>query len=105
MRINNSLAKTGLWNDGSIDKDAGGDNHLAVVLSVTSYLNVECENKQAPPRTSCGDITSDMYVSMEKKTFGPPGTDSDIDTPWLMSSCKSRVDALYGIKVEYLSPY
>ena len=105
MCINTFLAKTGLWNDGSTDEDAGGDNHLAVVLSVTSYPNVECENKQAPPITSCGDITGNMYVSMEKKTFGPLGRDSDIDTPWLISSCKSRVDAFYGIKVVCLSPY
>ena len=105
MRINNFLAKTGLWNDGSIDENAGGDNQLAVVLSVTSYPNVECENKQAPPMISCSHIISDMYVSMEKTTFGPLGTDSDFDTPWLISSCKSRVDALYGIKVVCLSPY
>lgn len=105
MRFNNILAKTGLWNDGSIDEDAGGDNHLAVVLSVTSYPNVECENKQAPPVMSCKDITNDMYVSAEKTTFGPLGTDTDIDTPWLIASCKSRVDASYGIKVVCWSPY
>jgi hypothetical protein len=75
----------------SVDEKAGEDNHLAVVLSTTDYQNVECENKHVPPRRACSKITFEMFVSMEKTTFGPSGTASDVDTPYLIPSCKSRL--------------
>ena len=68
----------------------GGDNNLAVIMSVYRP-NIQCGRAEAfVDAPSCADIMVDMPASTEPTLFGPDGTPGIVEPlPQLIASCTS----------------